>query len=253
MTDEYKAQRYNFASFYSELGFNVVLIDSRGSNRRGVQFESAVKWRMVRVCGKKFIAKKAERGRGKRRLSLHLHVSAHAAVWHFSFLFSSHNPTACHLQGTFEIDDQVEGLEYLMRERILNIDAKRICVHGWSYGGYLSLQALLQRPDIFRVRDGAAASVASARRGTFLAERLVFFFFFPTPSTPLQASVAAAPVTMWEAYDTGYTGANLHDRTRRPLCPPSFVAHGNHFSFSARAIHVHARGQPRGLPARLYT
>lgn len=28
---------------------------------------------------------------------------------------------------------------------------KRIGVFGWSYGGYMSLMALAQRPDIFKV------------------------------------------------------------------------------------------------------
>ena len=45
----------------------------------------------------------------------------------------------------------------------------RIAIHGWSYGGYASLMALAQRPDIFKV------------------------------------AISGAPVTTWNLYDTAYT------------------------------------------------
>lgn len=70
--------------------------------------------------------------------------------------------------GTVEIADQVEVLQWLA-ESTGYIDLERIGIHGWSYGGYLSLMGLAQRPDIFRV------------------------------------AVAGAPVTSWSLYDTGYT------------------------------------------------
>ena len=50
-----------------------------------------------------------------------------------------------------------------------NTDMDRIGVTGWSYGGYLSLRFLGMRPDLFKV------------------------------------AIAGGPVTLWEAYDTGYT------------------------------------------------
>ncbi len=58
------------------------------------------------------------------------------------------------LQGTFEREEQVEGLDYLKSQAEWRIDPQRVAVHGWSYGGYLSLQALCQRPDVFRVSGG---------------------------------------------------------------------------------------------------
>nr|XP_048722632.1 dipeptidyl peptidase 8 isoform X1 [Caretta caretta]XP_048722634.1 dipeptidyl peptidase 8 isoform X1 [Caretta caretta]XP_048722635.1 dipeptidyl peptidase 8 isoform X1 [Caretta caretta] len=70
--------------------------------------------------------------------------------------------------GQIEIDDQVEGLQYLASQYDF-IDLDRVGIHGWSYGGYLSLMALMQRSDLFRV------------------------------------AVAGAPVTLWVFYDTGYT------------------------------------------------
>uniref|UniRef100_A0A673C7M5 dipeptidyl-peptidase IV n=1 Tax=Sphaeramia orbicularis TaxID=375764 RepID=A0A673C7M5_9TELE len=70
--------------------------------------------------------------------------------------------------GEVEIDDQVEGLHYIA-EKHKFIDLSRVAIHGWSYGGFLSLMGLIHKPDVFKV------------------------------------AIAGAPVTLWMAYDTGYT------------------------------------------------
>ncbi|CAL8345892.1 unnamed protein product [Merluccius merluccius] len=70
--------------------------------------------------------------------------------------------------GQVEIEDQVEGLQYVA-ERFNFVDLSRVAIHGWSYGGFLSLMGLIQRPNVFKV------------------------------------AIAGAPVTVWMAYDTGYT------------------------------------------------
>ncbi|CAG9789812.1 unnamed protein product [Diatraea saccharalis] len=70
--------------------------------------------------------------------------------------------------GQVELDDQVEVLQWLAKETGC-IDMERIAIHGWSYGGYLSLLGLATRPNIFKV------------------------------------CVAGAPVTSWRLYDTAYT------------------------------------------------
>ncbi|XP_078490764.1 dipeptidyl peptidase 9-like isoform X2 [Ciona intestinalis] len=70
--------------------------------------------------------------------------------------------------GKVEMDDQVEGLQYLSH-KLNYMDLTRVAIHGWSYGGYLSLMGLAQRPDIFKV------------------------------------AIAGAPVVNWTKYDTGYT------------------------------------------------
>ncbi|XP_043933383.1 dipeptidyl peptidase 8 [Protopterus annectens] len=70
--------------------------------------------------------------------------------------------------GQVEIADQVEGLQYIA-SKCKFIDMERVGIHGWSYGGYLSLIGLILHPEIFKV------------------------------------AVAGAPVTMWTLYDTGYT------------------------------------------------
>uniref|UniRef100_A0A182NSD9 Peptidase S9 prolyl oligopeptidase catalytic domain-containing protein n=1 Tax=Anopheles dirus TaxID=7168 RepID=A0A182NSD9_9DIPT len=70
--------------------------------------------------------------------------------------------------GTVELSDQVEVLR-MLADQLGYIDMDRVAIHGWSYGGYLSLMGLVQYPEIFKV------------------------------------SIAGAPVTSWEYYDTGYT------------------------------------------------
>jgi dipeptidyl aminopeptidase/acylaminoacyl peptidase len=109
--------------------FAVVIIDSRGSSDRGLQFESYVKHRL----------------------------------------------------GTVELGDQLEGLQFLHDTKFAAIPSKsdgvcrpvidmgRLAITGWSYGGYLSLMALAQYPDVFKM------------------------------------AIAGAPVTQWELYDAAYT------------------------------------------------
>lgn len=70
--------------------------------------------------------------------------------------------------GEVEIEDQVEGLHYAA-DKYKFIDLSRVAIHGWSYGGFLSLMGLIHKPDVFKI------------------------------------AIAGAPVTLWTAYDTGYT------------------------------------------------
>ncbi|XP_077463091.1 dipeptidyl peptidase 9-like [Stigmatopora argus] len=70
--------------------------------------------------------------------------------------------------GQVDVEDQVEGLHYIA-DQYKFVDLNRVAIHGWSYGGFVSLMALIHRPDIFKV------------------------------------AVAGAPVTLWTAYDTAFT------------------------------------------------
>ena len=55
------------------------------------------------------------------------------------------------VQGQVEIEDQVEGLQYVA-DKYKFVDLSRVAIHGWSYGGFLSLMGLIHRPNIFKVR-----------------------------------------------------------------------------------------------------
>ena len=49
--------------------------------------------------------------------------------------------------GDFEIEDQLTGVEYL---KSLNyVDANRIAVNGWSYGGFMTTSLMLRNPGMF--------------------------------------------------------------------------------------------------------
>jgi dipeptidyl-peptidase-4 len=69
--------------------------------------------------------------------------------------------------GNVEVADQVQGARWLASQPY--VDAARIGVWGWSYGGYMTLMMMFKAPDIFR------------------------------------AGVSGAPVTDWTLYDTHYT------------------------------------------------
>jgi dipeptidyl-peptidase 4 len=64
--------------------------------------------------------------------------------------------------------DQVAGLQALAKHEPA-MDLKRVGVVGWSFGGYFSAMAVMQKPEIFR------------------------------------CAIAGAPVVTWENYDTHYT------------------------------------------------
>lgn len=49
-----------------------------------------------------------------------------------------------------ELSDQIEVLQWLA-ENLGCIDMSRLAIHGWSYGGYLSLMGLATYSNIFKV------------------------------------------------------------------------------------------------------
>jgi dipeptidyl-peptidase-4 len=69
--------------------------------------------------------------------------------------------------GVVELEDQLKGVEYL--KKLGFVDEKRIGVNGWSYGGFMTLNCLLNAPDVFA------------------------------------AGISGAPVVDWRFYDTIYT------------------------------------------------
>lgn len=51
--------------------------------------------------------------------------------------------------GKLEVVDQMAGIDYLLS--LPYVDKDRIGVHGWSYGGFMTLNLILKHPEIFKV------------------------------------------------------------------------------------------------------
>jgi dipeptidyl-peptidase 4 len=54
--------------------------------------------------------------------------------------------------GTEEMEDQVKGVEYL--RSLAYVDASRIGVHGWSFGGFMTTSLMTRKPGTFKVGVG---------------------------------------------------------------------------------------------------
>ncbi len=80
--------------------------------------------------------------------------------------------------GKYETEDQIAAARYLAT--LPYIDAARIGIFGWSYGGYLSSLCLFKGPDVFK------------------------------------AAIAVAPVTNWKWYDSIYTERYMQTYTDNP-------------------------------------
>jgi dipeptidyl-peptidase 4 len=119
--------------YLREQGFLVFRVDNRGSARRGLAFEGALK----------------------------------------------------HKMGTVEVDDQVDGVKWLVEQGLA--DPERVGVHGWSYGGFMTLMCLAKAADVFKM------------------------------------GVCGAPVTAWDGYDTCYTERYMST----PQANPDGYAEGN--------------------------
>jgi dipeptidyl-peptidase 4 len=90
--------------------------------------------------------------------------------------------------GTLEVKDQLNAVEWLKQQPF--VDASRIGVHGWSFGGYMTLRLMLLAPETFA------------------------------------CGVSGAPVTDWAMYETGYgerymdTPAENADGYEKSSCLP---------------------------------
>jgi dipeptidyl-peptidase-4 len=72
-----------------------------------------------------------------------------------------------HRMGKVELEDQLAGVKYL--KSLPYVDGARIGIWGWSYGGYMTLDAMFNAPEVFK------------------------------------AGISVAPVSDWKLYDTIYT------------------------------------------------
>ena len=83
--------------YMAQRGYVVFVVDNRGSENRGFEFESCT----------------------------HRHL------------------------GDIEMQDQLEGVKYL--KSLPYVDADRIGVHGWSFGGFMTTNLMCSYPDVFKV------------------------------------------------------------------------------------------------------
>ena len=92
--------------------------------------------------------------------------------------------------GHYEVNDQIEGAKWLAGTGY--VDAKRIGIWGWSYGGYMASLCILRGAEVFKT------------------------------------AVAVAPVTHWELYDSIYTERYM----RRPADNPKGYAESSPLTYA---------------------
>jgi len=80
--------------------------------------------------------------------------------------------------GTVEVADQMRAIGWLQQQPF--VDGKRIGVHGWSFGGYMTLRLMLLHPEAFA------------------------------------CGISGAPVTDWGMYETGYTERYMDSPAENP-------------------------------------
>jgi dipeptidyl-peptidase-4 len=51
--------------------------------------------------------------------------------------------------GTVEMEDQMKGVEFL--RSLAYVDASRMGIHGWSFGGFMTTSFMLRNPGVFKV------------------------------------------------------------------------------------------------------
>lgn len=78
--------------------------------------------------------------------------------------------------GTVEMQDQLKGVAYL--KSLPYVDANRMGVHGWSFGGFMTTSLMLRNPGVFKV------------------------------------GVAGGPVINWEMYEVMYTERYMDSRKK---------------------------------------
>ena len=87
----------SWETYMAQKGYIVFILDNRGSENRGLEFEQA--------------------------------------TWH--------------KLGKVEMLDQMKGVDYL--KSLPYVDANRLGVHGWSYGGFMTISLMTNYPDVFKV------------------------------------------------------------------------------------------------------
>ena len=90
--------------------------------------------------------------------------------------------------GEAELRDQVEGVRWLTG--LGEADPSRVGIYGWSYGGYMTLIAMLKAPDVFKVGISGAPVTFHQGYDTAYTEK-----YMATPQTNPKGYKNASPLT----------------------------------------------------------
>jgi len=108
--------------------------------------------------------------------------------------------------GQEEMKDQMKAVDYL--NSLPYVDASRIGVHGWSYGGFMTTSLLLNYPDVFK------------------------------------AGVAGGPVIDWKWYEIMYGERYMDTPEENPEGYAKTALPGNAKNLSSKLLMIHGAQDP---------
>lgn len=211
---------HSFSSEFEEF-LEVFRVFESFSTRRPHNFKPGMVYpTILNVYGGPEVQTVSNSFKGMRQLRMHMLASQGYCVICIDSRGSRHRGVQfeSHLRrrlGTVELADQVEVFKILSKQ-LGFIDLNRVAIHGWSYGGYLSLMGLVQYPDLFKV--AIAGAPGKKFNGNFLFVRFLSINF-------------CSLVTSWEFYDTGYTERymDLPENNRQGYIAGSVLSYINKF------------------------
>jgi dipeptidyl-peptidase-4 len=98
--------------------------------------------------------------------------------------------------GKIELEDQMVGVDYL--KTLSFVDPDRIGIWGWSYGGYMTLEALFNRGDVFKA--GVSVAPVSDWR---LYDSIYTERYMKLPKDNEEGYTASAPLNNLDGYTAG--------------------------------------------------
>ncbi len=124
--------------------------------------------------------------------------------------------------GSLPVNDHAETLKLLCAQ-YPELDADRIGVFGWSYGGYFAAYAVLARPDVYKAGVAGAPPVDWVDYDTAYTER-----YLGLPETDKEAYASSSLLPLLQA--------DKRSRTPRPLLVIHGTADDNVFFFNSMKL-----------------
>ena len=126
--------------------------------------------------------------------------------------------------GNCEVQDQVDGVHWLVEQGITDPD--RVAVHGWSYGGYMSLMCLCRAPEVFSMGVAGAPVTHWVDYDTHYTERYM-----------------GTPANNPDGYNDGSVTSHVHDMRGKLLLVHGLIDENVHFRHTARLINALIRAR----------